>query len=77
MTGLTLEQVDELYLKVPVAWKSKGFKPTVSFQEVAQAGVDTRRMSLADAEDAVFRRKSSIAHGEHGIGPHSKLPEKV
>jgi hypothetical protein len=27
--GLSLEQVDELYAKVPNAWKSKGFVPTV------------------------------------------------
>lgn len=32
--GLTLEQVDELYSKVPVAWKSTGFVPSVNYLEV-------------------------------------------
>jgi len=59
--GLALEQVDELYAKVPHAWKSKGFVPTVSFQEVQEAGIDTRHMSLVEAE-AAGRRKSSVAH---------------
>ena len=60
--GLSLEQVDELYAKVNKAWKSKGFVPSVSFQEVQEAHVDTRHMSLIEAEHAVERRKSSVAY---------------
>jgi len=59
--GLSLEQVDELYAKVDHAWQSKGFVPTVSFQEVKDARVDTRHMSLVEAEETV-RRKSSVVH---------------
>jgi hypothetical protein len=36
ITGLSLEQVDELYEKVPHAWNSAGFVPSVSFAEVRQ-----------------------------------------
>jgi hypothetical protein len=36
--------------------------PTVSFQEVQEAHVDTRHMSLVEAEHAVERRKSSVAY---------------
>jgi MFS transporter, SP family, sugar:H+ symporter len=63
--GLSLEAVDELYGKVPVAWKSKGFQPTVSFQEVGQlAGTDQRRQTLADLEVQVERRKSAVSMTE-------------
>lgn len=62
--GLSLEQVDELYAKVPKAWQSKGFVPTVSFQEVADVGgADARKMSLTDIE-AVAMRKKSVQHEE-------------
>jgi sugar porter (SP) family MFS transporter len=65
--GLSLEQVDELYAKVGKAWQSKGFVPTVSFQEVQDAHVDNRHMSLVEAEETV-RRKSSVVHADlpHG-----------
>ena len=61
--GLSLEQVDELYAKVPHAWKSRGFVPTVSFQEVQQVGAESRKQSLADLEGAA-RRKSSAHPGD-------------
>jgi MFS transporter, SP family, sugar:H+ symporter len=58
--GLSLEQVDELYAKVPHAWQSKGFVPTVSFTEVAEIGpADARRATLADLEQEATRRKST------------------
>lgn len=72
--GLSLEEVDELYFKVQHAWKSPGFTPTVNFQEVRQAGVDARRMTLAEAEDVVMRRKSSVAYQE---GDRGATDEKV
>lgn len=62
--GLTLEQIDELYAKVDQAWKSVGFKPTVSFQEVKDVGVDARKMSLADVE-GVAHRKGSVDESEN------------
>lgn len=67
--GLSLEQVDELYAKVAVAWRSKGFVPTVSFQEVREAGgakggVDVRKMSLADAEGVAAGRRGSMLDGK-------------
>lgn len=66
--GLSLEQVDELYYKVNKAWKSKGFVPTVSFQEVQEVGADTaRKSSLADIE-AIAMRKKSVQHDEADLG---------
>ena len=61
--GLSLEQVDELYAKVRYAWKSPGFVPTVSFREVEETGVDTRKLSLVDAENTAKRNKS-VQHEE-------------
>ena len=63
--GLSLEQVDELYLKVPKAWNSKGFVPTVSFQEVQEVGGadGARKSSLVDLENAAMRKKS-VQHEE-------------
>jgi SP family sugar:H+ symporter-like MFS transporter len=57
--GLSLEQVDELYGKVSKAWKSPGFVPSVSFQDVQDAHVDGRRMSLTDAEAEASRKRSA------------------
>jgi len=58
--GLSLEQVDELYAKVDKAYKSPGFVPSVSFQQVRDAhGDGDRNMSLADME-----RKYSVTHQE-------------
>ncbi|MCJ1445107.1 MAG: High-affinity glucose transporter rgt2 [Stictis urceolatum] len=65
--GLSLEQVDELYAKVPVAWKSTGFVPTVSFQEVQDVGLESRKQSLADME-ALAGRKKSVVHTEKENG---------
>ncbi|KAF2200404.1 high affinity glucose transporter RGT2 [Delitschia confertaspora ATCC 74209] len=61
--GLSLEQVDELYAKVDHAWNSQGFVPTVSFQDVQdvkEAGVDTRRVSLAEIQNEAERKRSII-----------------
>ncbi|RMZ84877.1 hypothetical protein DV738_g456, partial [Chaetothyriales sp. CBS 135597] len=58
--GLSLEQVDELYGKVPHAWKSVGFVPTVTFADIKEE-IGTgqgRRTTLADLEQAAVRRKS-------------------
>lgn len=60
--GLSLEQVDELYGKVSKAWKSSGFVPTVSFQEVQDVGV-ARGQSLSEVE-ATAMRKKSVVHDE-------------
>ena len=75
--GLSLEQVDELYEKVGKAWHSKGFVPTVSFHEVEQVLRDPheRKMSLADIEQEVGRKKS-VAHVEVGLGGGVKAGEK-
>ena len=62
--GLSLEQVDELYGKVSKAWKSPGFVPSVSFQEVQDVHGDARHMSLTDMEQTVLRKKS-VQHDEN------------
>lgn len=64
--GLSLEQVDELYAKIPQARNSAGFVPTVNFVDVkAEMGSgDVRRATLADLEQSAVRRKSS-AHVHH------------
>ena len=63
---MSLEQVDELYAKVGKAWQSKGFVPTVSFQdvrEVSVAGEGARKSSLVDLENTAMRKKS-VGHEE-------------
>jgi MFS transporter, SP family, sugar:H+ symporter len=58
--GLSLEQVDELYAKVPHAWQSRSFIPSVQFTEIKELGAgEARRSTLADLEQAAVRRKSS------------------
>ena len=65
--GLSLEQVDELYAKIPHAWNSTKFVPTVSYQEVQDVQGD-RKQSLADIE-ATAGRKKSLAHVENVATP--------
>lgn len=57
--GLSLEQVDELYGIVQQAWKSKSFRPQVSFQDVEEMGAGGRKMSMQDMADATQRKKST------------------
>jgi SP family sugar:H+ symporter-like MFS transporter len=66
--GLSLEQVDELYAKIPQARNSSGFVPTVSFVDVKDeiSSGDVRRATLADLEQSAVRRKSSAGvHHEY------------
>lgn len=61
--GLSLEQVDELYGLVDKAWKSKDFRPQVSFREAAEKSeqdLDLRKMSVAQSE----RRASNVVGKE-------------
>jgi len=57
--GLALEEVDELYGAVDKAWKSKAFRPTLSFRDVQTAG--EKRASLADEYEG---RASSVRAAE-------------
>ncbi|EON69607.1 hypothetical protein W97_08867 [Coniosporium apollinis CBS 100218] len=59
--GLSLEQVDELYGIVSQAWKSKSFRPALSFQEVDREA--SRGMSMSELA-ANQERKRSVAHAE-------------
>ena len=56
--GLALEQVDELYGIVSQAWKSKEFRPQVSFVDVEQMGGAKRGMSLSEMAGESQRRRS-------------------
>ena len=69
--GLTLEQVDELYGIVSKAWKSKAFRPQVSFADVDATG-EGRKASLADIA-AQQERKRSIASAEHAPATTEKV----
>jgi hypothetical protein len=71
--GLSLEQVDELYAKVPHAWQSTGFVPSVSFQDVqdVQHQQNGRKMSLTDYEQEA-QRKKSVSHNEGNGDGYSK-----
>jgi hypothetical protein len=61
--GLTLEQVDELYGIVTKAWKSKAFRPQVSFHEVEDVGKTGRGMSMSEMAQETVRRKSAASVG--------------
>lgn len=53
--GLTLEEVDELYLKVPHAWKSPGFVPsTHAFRDDVDNSIshDTKEEAVIEVESA-------------------------
>lgn len=59
--GLSLEQVDELYAKVGKAWQSKGFVPTVHYQDLQEFGAEeARKRSLADLEKVAEHRTESV-----------------
>jgi SP family sugar:H+ symporter-like MFS transporter len=69
--GLTLEQVDELYGMVSKAWKSKDFKPAVSFQEVEEMHAQDKRMSMRQMSVAAQERRASASHVQPGEKGHS------
>lgn len=65
--GLTLEQVDELYGLVDKAWKSKDFRPAVSFREAQVAGdhhTDIRQMSIAQSERRASQAQGDVSYGK-------------
>lgn len=59
--GLTLEQVDELYGIVGKAWKSKEFRPAVSYADMDPT--TARKISLSEVA-ANQERKRSVQHEE-------------
>lgn len=66
-TGLTLEQVDELYGLVDKAWKSKDFRPMVSFREAEVQGdntTDLRQMSIAQSERRASQAQGDVSYGK-------------
>lgn len=68
--GLSLEEVDELYEKVPHAWQSKGFVPTVNFRTIQEYGPEeVRNQSLSVIENAAAKRQASI-HAENIAEKH-------
>lgn len=67
--GLALEQVDELYGTVTKAWKSKDFRPTISFLEVQGAA---RKGSLAEFEEEKRRQSEGVAEVEREGGAAGK-----
>ena len=62
--GLALEQVDELYGIVTKAWKSREFRPALSFQDVDEMQGEKRGMSLADMQRESVRRRSTQGQPE-------------
>ena len=71
--GLSLEQVDELYAKVNRAWRSPGFVPSISFQDVQDVHIDARKMSLNDIENEAIRKKSvAYTEGQQPLGTAEK-----
>jgi SP family sugar:H+ symporter-like MFS transporter len=66
--GLALEEVDELYGAVDKAWKSKAFRPAVSFRDVQAAG--KKRASLA--EEYEMRRTSQEGTTQDGAAVQGK-----
>ncbi|KAJ5703135.1 hypothetical protein N7488_010683 [Penicillium malachiteum] len=58
--GLSLEQVDELYAKVPYAWQSKGFVPSVHYTDVRDVAM-SKPGDLSQLEIEANEKRS----GEH------------
>ncbi|CAI7664108.1 Major facilitator-type transporter ecdD [Penicillium manginii] len=59
--GLSLEQVDELYAKVPRAWNSVGWVPSVHYTDVRDVAGAAKAGNLADLEMEANEKRS----GEH------------
>lgn len=70
--GLSLEQVDELYAKVPVAWKSVGFVPSVHYTDVRDVAGDVKDGTLSQLEDEANDKRS----GEHATH-HESIDTKM
>jgi SP family sugar:H+ symporter-like MFS transporter len=64
--GLSLEEVDELYGIVSLAWKSKAFRPAVRFGDM-EGTEGGRKMSMTEVA-ANQERKRSVVHEEGFLG---------
>lgn len=72
--GLTLEEVNELYGTCSKAWKSRSFRPKISWAEAEKEGVD-RRASMLDIGDMQERRRSSVV-GKENDSYETTMPSK-
>ncbi|KAB8238600.1 High-affinity glucose transporter rgt2 [Aspergillus alliaceus] len=61
--GLSLEQVDELYAKIPVAWRSKEFVPSVNYVDVRDVAAGKGKADLNELE-ADAQAKRGLEHVE-------------
>lgn len=63
--GLSLEQVDELYSKVPVAWKSTTFVPSVHYTDVRDVAGSSAGSLSEFEKDAREKRIAESTHFEN------------
>lgn len=72
--GLSLEQVDELYSKVSVAWKSPGFVPSVHYTDVRDVASDSKHGNLAELQaDADEKRGGEQADHLESVVPKAEV----
>ncbi|CAK7567655.1 MAG: glucose transporter [Sporothrix epigloea] len=55
---ITLEQIDEIYERVPKAWKSKSFEPSWSFQQIREFGFSESGISPEAVTDDTISEHS-------------------
>ncbi len=58
---ISLEQIDEMYERVPHAWHSKSFQPSWSFQEMRDEGASASGMQLEGQDQARLRTGTSTS----------------
>lgn len=63
-SGLSLEQVDELYNKIPLAWKSPGFVPSLHYTDVHDVAGQTKEGDLTQFEAEPNEKRGEQDHVE-------------
>jgi sugar porter (SP) family MFS transporter len=61
---ISLEQIDEMYERVPHAWHSKNFQPSWSFQEMRDEGASASGIQLTEQEEVRRRTGTSASSAE-------------
>jgi hypothetical protein len=63
--GLSLEQVDELYAKVPRAWQSVGWEPSVHYTDVRDVAGGVKGGNNLTQLETEANEKRSGEHATH------------
>ncbi|ERT01954.1 hypothetical protein HMPREF1624_00249 [Sporothrix schenckii ATCC 58251] len=71
---ISLEQIDEMYERVPKAWQSKSFEPSWSFQQMRDFGFSESGIPPEEMTDDANGSQTGHGGDDHGDAPPQYTP---